>query len=178
MFEMVGFRSDWNPANLLRPLPPVDLSHRPPVGRDGSIALHEAAHAVLALQFGCEVELISVRVHQLRGGGPGHCEWSSPPLAPLDCAAIYFAGGIADGTDFDSPQWGSNDDWLRIVALAAKEPDPDRFVMLASMRAGCLLRRTWPAVVELANALVRERSLTGEQAARICDAAMGRSKRP
>jgi hypothetical protein len=182
-------RKDWKKGRTL------PQTQRRPLGAEGIIAVHEAAHAVATLALGYPLHSVTVAVTPgafARGlvsyagvarGNPtaaydshGSCQ-QVLTASPADQAVIYLAGGIAEGgagASWEQTEQTTRADWEMVQALAAAAPDPQRFTDQASMRAGSLLRRHWPGVTALANALVKERTLSGDQAREIINAAMGR----
>jgi hypothetical protein len=137
-----------------------------------SVAIHEIGHACIANQLGLRVE--SVEIH---ADASGQCFFRPGPEEDLiaatmagEAAEIEFGirdvGVVADCADPDR---------FRALAYARRlEPaDPDRALRRGAAVARSVLQRYWSPVERLAEILLEQRLIAGEELRTLLDAAVG-----
>jgi ATP-dependent Zn protease len=147
-------------------------------------AYHEAGHAVMAQLCGqriTEVEIVGDDDHLGTVRSLRFPEDPSPeadphlPTAPVERRLLCTAAGmVAEAMVSGRRDWDeSSEDLDAAVRLAMKVVDDcDRvipFLELVRDHTEELLRRNWPAVSTLAEALMEHRRLTGEQVRRLLE---------
>jgi len=140
-------------------------------------AYHEAGHAVIAYRLGYEVEKVTIVRRQ---GVLGKYVCKDRPLAP-DGIRIDFAGALAEALVNPSDeeiQGGARSDWrnarrsTRVCAalgfIGVREKDILIEEILHETRA--LVRRDKAAIAKVAEALLKQKTLNGEDIKRIMEA--------
>jgi hypothetical protein len=152
-------------AKILCPQPPPDGPAR--------IALHEAGHVVAGALLG--LELVDTDIEPDDEGGRGHTNFARPPVLDrptaervlttflAGIAAETLAGGVdPEGIGYDVDR--SSREWAALLARTPAERDQliDRHLEAARD----LLRppEVWRCVEAVANALLRSRRLTRDEA--------------
>jgi len=136
------------------------------------IALHEAAHAVVAMAAGIRV------IGATLNNEAGACIMSPSDLGRVQqryVAAVHLAGKIADamnGTPLHESQYGGD---LRNLGntVRADTPEGQAIISEAVEYAGQVLTNNWPAVEAIAAELDREGALQEKTLRRLFDEAMG-----
>lgn len=149
------------------------------------IALHEAAHAVVAAAIGIQVESVTIApTDDYRGRARFVPDDSWGPMALHGAAGerwmrghLYstLAGPLAEvfasgqGVDWDTTDSDPGTDLHAIIdyLLSDLAPGEDAGPAIRRTERGArlLLRRHWPRVQRLANALLAEQTLSGERLA-------------
>lgn len=139
------------------------------------IAVHEASHAIAALELGCPVTYVSIRQHEDSSGRTKFDTASEgfSKLDPLTCAVIKCAGEVgqrmAAGATRPEFNWfadgGDAEDARYFVARAGGDELGNR--RLAALKAYALLRARWEVVEEIAGLFQRNKTILGEDVERI-----------
>jgi len=136
------------------------------------IALHEAAHAVVAMAAGIRV------IGATLNNEAGACIMSPSDLGRVQqryVAAVHLAGKIADamnGTPLHESQYGGD---LRNLGntVRADTPEGQAIISEAVEYAGQVLTNNWPAVEAIAAELDREGALDEKEIRRVFDESLG-----
>lgn len=139
-------------------------------------AFHEAGHVVAADAVGWRI--LSATVVR-EGRFPGTTRWvraDERKAAPAERALVYVSGSVAEATacrtplaeaigeatDPDSDRVGLTialDERLQALGMAGDAEMRRRLESRTFDRAGVLIRRLWPRIVRLAEALLVEKTL-------------------
>jgi len=136
------------------------------------IALHEAAHAVVAMAAGIRV------IGATLNNEAGACIMSPSDLGRVQqryVAAVHLAGKIADamnGTPLHESQYGGD---LRNLGntVRADTPEGQAIISEAGEYAGQVLTNNWPAVEAIAAELDRKGKLDEKEIRRVFDESLG-----
>lgn len=131
------------------------------------LAHHEAGHAVVGRALGLPLRGIEIDV---RHGGVNRFHSAQAPdgWSPTDDAAILMAGVIAERRAFPATTLeGCEDDENALLALMSREQAPD--VAWARGTAEAILDQRRAGYERLVDALIRQRSLTGDEVDALLD---------
>lgn len=144
------------------------------------VALHEAGHAIAAVYLGVKIKTASIE------GGADHagivklkCRLPANNItadAGLKHMVIALAGYQAErrgGYRTAREEW-AHDRWCaaEYALRIGTAEEGTLFMRIAEMRARNLIEWRWPAVLSIADALEREKTLSGLDVMRIATAAL------
>lgn len=157
---------------------------RTPIGKHRQTAIHEAAHAVLAIEQRARLVRVSVD-----GKGRGRTRYvmrecdlhKRPPIIlaglvaneMISLNAIRDEAAIEEGAERDRKSLGRLYETLRVPRRHR-----ERLTERHERTAREFLRRDWPAVEALADELERHGTLTGEQVLDVVLPILGRLECP
>ena len=143
-------------------------------------ALHEAGHAVVASALG--VRLVEVRAGPELGlGNPGHVILDLEAEIPRDCLELNVVVGCAGRAALEIGRQAESADFVSSIAMDEEmihrtvlrcrplmgEMEAMAFLRYCRVRSAEILRRHWPAVERLADALLQRTTIPGPEAEEI-----------
>ena len=176
-------------ARVARALQLLDSVEVAQEDRDRSyIARHEAGHAVMSVELGVRVELVTIEATPAHGFD-GHCHvalWPASVRAvqPHEIAALEYsimillAGEMAERLGAGSTVHAQHDRAMieeRLRCYPIELHDDERKALLAWCEVHTMrrLRRAWPAVIAIAMELVVARTITGDRVLTLYEATLG-----
>lgn len=161
-----------------------------------STAHHEAGHAVVAVVLGITIKQVSIAPNEESLGNcihPDVCQFGyrgaySRRRIARDCIIVSYAGVEAEKIfDSKAEEWCSLEDEGNAFNLSREFSvlprgcrcvgDEAHLEFLAKLQSEArrLVRKHWPAVEALADALIQKQRVSGEEASRIIEDAISAS---
>jgi ATP-dependent Zn protease len=128
------------------------------------VAYHEAGHAVIALRLGYELIDVTVKPHRRTEGSFLVAKMRRPRA---DHIKLYLAGAIAEALVSPTPFYGASGDWRRICRIARDIARPEEVIEECLEETEVLVQQNAGVIAKVAEALLKHKTLRGDEVARI-----------
>jgi cell division protease FtsH len=139
------------------------------------VAYHEAGHAVVCVLLGYELIDVTIRP---KGRTEGSFLMTKMRCPRADRIKLYLAGAIAEALVSPTPFYGASGDWQSIARIARGMARAEETLEKLLEETEALVQQNAEAIVRVADALLKHKTLKGEEVTKIMRAEMGLAEPP